>query len=191
MKEIDFYPEICSKFKTYLEHYLPKNTQIAYAYNKTLPQLITDLERQLLPPKSINNQYISDLKLDIAIGLKQFGKNEIDVLLLEVKFANQLTLANFSQLSGYLQVAKFISIGILLLVDKNPNTANLSNDFAEIVTMNELPMNWEMMVKNSNQSFEFKTGIAVYVPNNGIDWVNTKTLNGICSFEDLVNHLNS
>lgn len=69
------------------------------------------------------------------------------------------------------------------------NTANLSNDFSEIIAMNELPMDWKMVVTNANQSFQFKTGIAVYVPNNGIDWVNTKTLNGICSFEDLVKTL--
>lgn len=189
MKEIDFYPELCTKFKAYLEYYLPENTEIAYTYNKTLPQLITDLEKELKPLKSINNQYVPALKLDIAIGVKFFGKDEIVVLLLEVKFANQLTLANFSQLSRYLQVAKFIPVGILLLVDKNPNTANLSNDFSEIVAMNELPMDWKMIVTNANQSFQFKTGIAVYVPNNGIDWVNTKTLNGICSFEDLVRTL--
>ena len=190
MKEIDFYPEICLKMEVYLEYYLPKNIEFAYAYNQTLPQLIKELETKLSPIQSIQNQYIPSLKLDVVFGFKLPNQPQIKVILLEVKYANQLTLANFSQLSGYLQVAKFIPIGILYLVDKRPKNAAISNDFSEIINMNELPMNWKMIVKQSDL-YQFKTGILVYLPTNGMDWLNTSSLNGISSFEEFIETLMS
>lgn len=188
MKEIDFYPEICLKLEAYLEHYLPKDIEFAYVYNQTLPQLIKELEIKLKPTQSIQNQYIPSLKLDIVFGFKIPNQSQIKVVLLEVKYANQLTLANFSQLAGYLQVAKFIPIGILFLVDKHPKNASISNDFSEIINMNKLPMNWQMIIENSNL-YQFKTGILVYLPTNGIDWIDTTILDGISSFEEFVREL--
>ena len=71
MKEIDFYPEICEKFKKYTILYFPENTKVAYSYNKTLPQLIGDIEKELGQKSDLSYRYIPKLKLDILFGIKQ------------------------------------------------------------------------------------------------------------------------
>ena len=140
----------------------------------------------------LSEKYIPSLQLDILFGVK-IPHKEISFILFEVKYLNQLALAEFSQLIGYLQVAKVIQFGILLLVAKNPNTYTLSNNFSNILLMKELPMKWSVSLKtNSAESkYEFETGICSYIPNNGIEWIDTNDVNGICGFEELAERLNS
>lgn len=185
MKEIDFYPEICEKFKYYLESYFPENTEISYSYNKTLPQLIDDIENELSCKSEISNKYIPKLKLDILFGIKQKDKKKISFVLLEVKHLNQLGLAEFSQLVGYLQVAKDIKFGVLFIVLKPKSSSPLSNDFHEIIRTNNLPMEWKVILDKNKDTKDFKSGISYYVPNNGIEWIDTREINGISSFEEL------
>jgi hypothetical protein len=185
MKEIDFYPEICVKFKNYLESYFPEGTEISYAYNKTLPQLVDDIEKKLDCKSDLSEKYIPKLKLDILFGIKQKDLDAISFVLLEVKHLNQLGLAEYSQLVGYLQVAKEIKLGVLFIVLKPKSTSPLSNDFYEIIRTNNLPMEWKVILDKSKDSKDFKAGISYYVPNNGIEWIDTKELNGISSFEEL------
>jgi hypothetical protein len=111
------------------------------------------------------------------------------LILIEAKYLNQLSLKDYSQLIGYLQVAKSISLGLLLLIQKGHSSNKLSNDFQEIVSKKKLPMDWVMNLKAIKEEFNFKTGIISYIPNNGIDWINTKELNGISSFEELVEQI--
>ncbi len=186
MKEVDFYPEICKKFRKYLFSELPDNSQIEFSYNKILPKMVEEIEVKFDCKSYLSNKYIPKLQLDILFGIK-IPNAQIKFILFEVKYLNQLALAEFSQLIGYLQVAKEIRFGLLLLIPKSPNTNILSNDFADILLMKELPMKWKMMLeKNSNQNeYEFETGICSYIPNNGIDWIDTDAVNGISSFEEL------
>ena len=186
MKETDFYPEICSKFKKYLLSYLPAEAEIAYSYDKFLPNLIADVYRDLAAvPKA--NSYIPKLKLDILFGIKIGEK--ISLLLFEVKYLKQLGLAEYSQLSGYLQVAKIIKLGLLFLVLKPGSSAPLSSDFNDLIRSQYLPMQWQLLSSNEKDSFHYKTGISYYLPNSGIEWVDTKNLGGIFSFEDLAKEL--
>ena len=37
------------------------------------------------------------------------------------------------------------------------------------------------------EQHNFKTGIISYIPNNGIDWIDTKEIHGMSSFEELTN----
>ena len=108
-------------------------------------------------------------------------------ILFEVKYANQLTLADVSQLIGYLQVAKNIKIGILLLVVKTKQNNMLSNDFSEIVQMKNLPMEWQVLLeeKEGTRRHNFEIGICNFVPNNGIDWLEIKGAKGIKNFKDI------
>ncbi len=186
MKEIDFYPEICNGFSKYLESYLPKNSKIFFSFNKLLPQMIDEIESKAGIQSKSSSVYIPKLKLDILFGIKIPNKIELVYILLEVKYLNQLSLADYSQLIGYLQVAKNIIFGILFLVIK-PNSINsLSNDLQEILRTQNLPMEWKMHInKNIRDEYHFKTGISYYVPLNGIDWVNTNDVQGISSFKEL------
>jgi len=191
MKEIDFYPEICEKFSNYLLTYLPEFSEIKYSYNKSLPQMISEIKEQF----GINNQedtnYIPKLKLDILFGVKLKEKKKITYILLEVKHLNQLGLSEYSQLSGYLQVAQNIKIGILFLVMKPKSNSALSNDFNEIIKTHNLPMKWKVLIdsKLTEKQLDFKAGISYYVPNNGIEWINTIDIDGISSFEELANEI--
>ena len=187
MKEIDFYPEICEKFSNYLISYLPKATQIVYAYNQSLPRMIKEINEKLAIKNDKKDNYYPNLKLDILFGVKTSKNKSVVYILFEVKYLKQLGLAEYSQLSGYLQTAKNIKLGILFLVMK-PNSINsLSNDFNEIIRTQNLPMKWKMLIdtKLQKDEFDFKTGISYYVPNNGIEWIDTSDINGISSFEEL------
>ncbi len=187
MKEIDFYPEICERFKKYLASYFPEGTNIAFSYNKSLPQLVNDIELELNLESDISKKYIPKLKLDILFGIKLLESNRISFILLEVKHLTQLGLAEYSQLIGYLQVAKNIQLGVLLIVLKPKSTSPLSNDFHEIIRTNNLPMKWRVILDRNKDSKNFRAGISYYAPNNGIEWIDTSDLNGISSFEELAN----
>ncbi len=191
MKEIDFYPEICAKFKKYLITYLPNDAEINYSFNKLLPQMIDEINEKF-GINETNSSYIPKLKLDILFGIK-IGNEKLFYILFEVKYLKQLGLAEYSQLSGYLQVAKNIKFGILFLVLKPNSNSSLSSDFNEIIRTNNLPMKWKMLIDtiDKQEEFNYKTGISYYIPNNGIDWIDTKNIGGISSFEELAVELNS
>jgi hypothetical protein len=191
MKETDFYPEISEKFKRLLKIYLPVNAEIHYSYNKMLPQMIHEIDEKFGIIKK-SDSYSPKLKLDILYGVRN-GDGEIFYILFEVKYQANLALANYSQLTGYLQVAKNIKLGILFLVLKPNSTSHLSSDFNEIISSKNLPMEWKMLIDTSGQDneFSYKTGISYYTPNNGIDWVDTSNPGGISSFEELATALNS
>ncbi len=190
MKEIDFYPEICKKFSAYLLGYLSNDYEIHFAYNQSLPSMIKEIEGKFNVAEN-DADYMPKLKLDILFGIKRNGSSNIKYLLLEVKYLNQLGLSEFSQLSGYLQVAQKIQLGVLFLVLKPQSNTSLSNDFHEIIRTQNLPMKWKMLIEKQGKSseFKFKTGISYYVPNNGIEWIDTTDIDGISNFEDLANEL--
>lgn len=48
-------------------------------------------------------------------------------------------------------------------------------------------MNWLIDLQQFNEQHNFKTGIISYIPNNGIDWIDTKEIHGMSSFEELTN----
>ncbi len=193
MNEIDFYPEICRKYISYLQSYLPESFEIKCSHNKLLPQMTSEIRQQFGVLKAVDADYIPKLKLDILFGIKTKENNKITYILLEVKYLEQLGLSEYSQIAGYLQVAQNIKLGILLLVMKPKNSSALSNDFSEIIRTNNLPMKWKMLLSNKTgkKELEFKTGISYYVPNNGIEWINTSDIDGISSFEHLANEISN
>lgn len=188
MNEISFYEEFSKKFSQYLSSYLGDQYKIFYACNNTLDKLIFDLEQACLQKIKPDNVYIPKLKLDIVFAV--CGKNKSPkLILIEAKYLDRLSLKDYSQLVGYLQVGKTIDLGLLLLIQKSASLGRLSNDFQEIIRLKKLPMNWLIDLKQFNETHNFKTGIISFVPNNGIEWIDTKEIYGISSFEDLVTNL--
>jgi hypothetical protein len=188
MGEIDYYPELCIKFSDYLLNYLPVNSIVKFAYNDYLDILVNSIESEF-NTKYLSESYLPKLKLDILFGIQLPGNSKINYILFEIKYLKQLSIAEYSQLVGYLQVAQHINIGILLLVIKPETRSVLSNDFSEIINMKYLPMEWQMIFNKNvkNTGCIFNAGICYYTPNNGIEWIDTKQLNGISSFEELSN----
>ena len=184
MNEISYYDEFSVKFSSYLKSYLPQNYSVHFSCNKTLVNIIADLEALSGLSLSTNDTYIPKLKVDIVF-LISGAKIKPRLILIEAKYLNQLSLKDYSQLVGYLQVAKTIDFGLLLLIQKGLSVNKLSGDFQEIVRLKKLPMDWIINLKKSNENYQFKTGIINYTPGNGIDWIDTKELNGISSFDEL------
>ena len=188
MSEIAFYKEFSEKFSNYLLSYLGEGYSIYFSYNKNLDRMVEELEELANIPIKIKNDYIPRLKLDICFAVIDKNKNA-KMILVEAKYLNQLSLKDYSQLVGYLHVAKSINLGLLLLIQKDYSPNKLSNDFKEIVSLKKLPMDWIINLKAINEEYCYKTGIINYIPNNGIDWINTKELNGISSFDELVKQI--
>lgn len=190
MNEISYYDEFSVKFSSYLKSYLPQSFSVHFSCNKTLDNIIADLEALSGLSLSTNDTYIPKLKVDIVFLIS--GANiKPRLILIEAKYLNQLSLKDYSQLVGYLQVAKTIDFGLLLLIQKGMSVNKLSGDFQEIVRLKKLPMDWIINLKKSNENYQFKTGIINYTPGNGIDWIDTKELNGISSFDELAELLTS
>jgi hypothetical protein len=189
MNEISYYKEFAEKFTTYLISYLGEEFKIFYSLNKNLDSMIEDLEQQSNVAISKGDTYIPKLKLDICFAIIN-KTDDVTLILIEAKYLNQLSLKDYSQLVGYLQVAKNISLGLLLLIQKGHSSNKLSNDFQEIISLKKLPMDWILNLKSIGEEHHFKTGIISYIPSNGIDWISTKELNGISSFEELKKQLN-
>ena len=185
MNEISYYNEFASKFTTYLSSYLGSDYKVYFSLNKQLDSMIEDLEQQSSIQISNNDTYIPKLKLDICFAIIN-PNNKVKLILVEAKYLSQLSLKDYSQLVGYLQVAKSIGLGLLLLIQKGNSSAKLSNDFQEIVSLKKLPMDWTLNLKSFGEEHYFKTGIIIFIPSNGIDWINTRDINGIASFEELV-----
>ncbi|HLK29393.1 MAG TPA: hypothetical protein VKT28_12500 [Puia sp.] len=185
MNEISYYEEFSKKFTQYLSSYLGSDFKIYYSCNNTLDVLVKDLELQsgiIIKPE---NSYIPKLKVDIVFAVCENHKARL--ILIEAKYLHQLSLKDYSQLAGYLQVAKTIDIGLLLLVQKGDRVNKLSNDFQEIVRLKKLPMDWLINLKKFDEQYNFITGIISYIPNNGIEWVDTREIYGISSFVELKN----
>ena len=184
MNEIAYYEEFSKKFSQYLNSYLDSNTKVYYSCNNTLDAIVRDLENQSGLTIRPANYYVPKLKVDIVFAICPSNK-PIKLILIEAKLLNQLSLKDYSQLTGYLQVAKTVDFGLLLLVQKGTTSNKLSNDFQEIIRLQKLPMNWIIDLKDFNETHSFKTGIICYVPNNGIDWIDTKEVHGISSYKEL------
>jgi hypothetical protein len=147
--------------------------------------MVLDLETQSGIEIKVEGSYIPKLKVDIVFSIIN-PSNRVRLILIEAKYLNQLSLKDYSQLVGYLQVAKTIDLGLLLLIQKGNSPNKLSNDFQEILRLKKLPMDWFIDMKKINEQYNFKTGIINYMPVGGIDWVDTAEINGISSFQELV-----
>lgn len=182
--EISFYEEFSKKFSEYLNTYLGNNYKVYYSCNKSLDFIISDLEIQSGITIKQEGTYIPKLKVDIVFSIINPNK-KVRLILIEAKYLSQLSLKDYSQLVGYLQVAKNIDLGLLLLIQKGMSVNKLSNDFQEIIRLKKLPMDWFIDMKKINEQYDFKTGIISYLPAGGIDWIDTKDIDGISSFEEL------
>ena len=181
--EIKYYPEICKLMRKYLTDALGYEYELACSMNKSLSSMRNEIHTQLGVP--VGETYFPSLKTDIAFGIKS-PQGNVALLLIEVKRGKTLGLMNFSQLVGYLQVAKHIKVGVLLLVNEGAVKGSpLSSDFSSIIDIEQLPADWQVMNRRSGNIHDFKTGICMYTVGNGIDWVDSDNCLGISSWEAL------
>ena len=156
---------------------------IAFGQNGELPKVISGICSQLSIENFFNSVYIPKLKIDIVIAIKSNKTQKCEFILLEVKYSDTLTLQDYSQLTGYLQVAKFVELGLLCLVAKPGKLSSLSNDFSDFIKTKSLPMSWKMILDKltENEQYKFHTGICSYVPGNGLDWIDCSVTGGFAT----------
>lgn len=128
INEISFYEEFSKKFTKYLKTYLGENHSVYFSSNKTLDIIISDLENLSGITIKEKGKYIPKLKVDIVFAICDVNR-KVRLILIEVKYLYQLSLKDYSQLVGYLQVGKTIDLGLLLLIQKGISANKLSNDF--------------------------------------------------------------
>lgn len=183
MNEVDFYIEFSERFAKNIEAHLPPDAKVYFSVNDTLDNLVDQISKKSGIAIEFDQEYIPKLKLDILFGI--VIKKQCKLILIEAKYLSKLSLKDYSQLTGYLLVAKEIELGLLVLFAKDYSFSKLSNAFNEIITLGKLPMNWGIQIEEASQQFAFKTGIVYYQPGNGIDWIDSKKYKGISSFEEL------
>lgn len=186
-REIDYYGEICQKLTKHLSTYLGPEHFFAFSMNGNLPNLVSQIHEKLdVQP---TRTYFPELKVDILLGIK-LREAKISFCLIEVKKGNSLKLMDFSQLVGYMQVAKHIKVGLLLLVnDGSVGTSPLSSDFSTIIDTRNLPADWKTVLRHTGESFSFRVGICSYLVNNGIDWISSENCYGISDWDKLIKSL--
>jgi hypothetical protein len=190
INEVSFYETFSEAFSKYLKAYLGEGYRVYYSCNKTLDIIVADLEVLSSNPIKEEGTYIPKLKVDIVFGV--FNQDQfLKLILIEAKYLSQLSLKDYSQLVGYLQVAKTIDVGLLLLIQKGMSINKMSNDLQEIVRLRKLPMDWFMNLKATSEQYNFKTGIIHFMSAGVIDWVDTTDIQGISSFKDLIDALKS
>ena len=191
MHETDFYPEISRKLEREIESCFSDGADaVVCTHNKecaSLSEMVADIENKLGGVTDFNKDYVPRLCIGLLVGLK-LDKKRIGLCLVEVKYGDNLSLIDYSQLVGYLSVAKHIKAGLLLLVQKRPDNDMLSNDFSTILDLGKLPIKFGLDVfkGDSSSRFNFHSGIIKYVPNNGFEWYNSSKQSGISNFKDLV-----
>ncbi len=185
--EVSYYPEICDKLRKYISSVASTDISIAFSINKTLPEMVKEIENKLEMPTEFSNDFIPSLQLDILFGIK--AENKVELCLVEVKRNKNLSLMNFSQLVGYMQVAKKIKTGILLLVSNWPSVNPLSNEFNNIISLKRLCGSWQVICNTNVEKHEFIAGICNYTIGNGIDWVPLEECGGISSWPSLLHYI--
>lgn len=183
-REIDFYVEFSEKFKKNLLGHLGAGFMIEYSVNQSFDRIIIDLERLSGLRLAEDAEYVPKLKLDIVFLI--YGKGKVPkLLLIEAKYLKQLSLINYSQLVGYLQVAKCMSLGLLVLIQKEYTSSKLSDDFQEIANLRKLPMDWIAELKGFGKRYSFRTGIVTYIPKGTIEWIDSHPSFGLSSYREL------
>ncbi len=192
MKEIDFYPLIAEKFKKDLSTRLQAcNYSLEFSYKPFLPDQVKELSSKL-DVKLFGDDHIPGIKTDILMAVKSEKTKRHVLTLFEVKYSASLTLMDFSQLAGYLQVAKKIRYGLLCLVEKGPSSPALSGDFSDFIRLHSLSLDWRLFFDRlSGKQFSFKVGICRMIPNDGVKWVRTEHVNGIVGYEGLIDEIHS
>ena len=180
--EIAYYPEICTKMGKYLDDVFRGLNNFADSQNKQLNLMIAEIHSKLGVSRS--DLFYPPLKTDIAFGI-EFPNDQLSPFLIEVKRGKTLSLIDYSQLIGYLQVARHIRVGLLMLVNEGSRASQLSNDFKELIDIQQLVFDWSMTSHTTGEINSFRTGICVYTPGNGIDWIDSRHSNGISDWETL------
>lgn len=128
---------------------------------------------------------------DVVLGATN-GDEKLRLAMIEVKGpAKSVGLGDYSQLVGYLQVARLIEVGALLLIEQGAIPSPVSGDLKKLINSGRLLVNWRVSSTVSEEHRNFIAGICSYAPGGFIDWIDLKSMSGISSWRDLANAIKS
>lgn len=189
-KETDYYGRICSRVESHLSTALGAGFKIAAVDNKTAPTL-KDQVSQICSRLGIESQgdRYPQIRTDITFGVIG-SSNELRLGIIEVKGpAKTVGLSEFSQLIGYLQVAQFIEVGVLMLIVDQMPTTILTSDLSSVISTGRLAAKWTVfLASDKNRVFNYETGICAYEIDGSIDFVNTSGIDGFSSWLDIAGY---
>ena len=120
------------------------------------------------------------------------GDEKLRLAMIEVKGpAKSVGLGDYSQLVGYLQVARLIEVGALLLIEQGAIPSPVSGDLKKLINSGRLLVNWRVSSTVFEEHRNFIAGICSYAPGGFIDWIDLKSMSGISSWRDLANAIKS
>lgn len=189
MREEDFYEEIANVVIRDLKKRNPEY-EVVYSQNKHLPDMIREIEEKSGSETAFHGKFIPSLKLDILFGFKKREEQKVSLFLFEVKYANALQLMHYSQLVGYLDVAKKINVGVLFLVEKGYASPNMmTEDFSQVIQSGGLSMKNKVVQLYGEQStFSRTIGICSWRQGARLSWYNTSSLGGITSLQQILSY---
>lgn len=191
-KEVDFYEEIAEKCVKRLKSELGDGYHIGFVHNQLpgnseLRSMVRTLKRQFGIGEGLT--YIPKLKVDILIGVWD-PNHQLRLMLIEVKYGNSLSLVDYSQLIGYMQVAQVVPVGMLVVIPKR-GRAEISADFKSYIDMKQLPMRWISSTSSMDSPIHLSTGIGTYVRGGEFRLENTELSAGLSSWKELANAIQS
>lgn len=161
--------------------------------NNTGPSNLRDqvnqICRQLGLPLSGN--LFPAILTDVVLGATN-GDGKLRLAMIEVKGpAKSVGLVDYSQMVGYLQVARRIEVGALLLIEQGAIPSPVSGDLKKLINSGRLLVNWRVSSTAFEEHRNFNAGICSYVPGGFIDWIDLKSMSGISGWTDLANAIKS
>lgn len=185
MKEVDFYQEIAELVSDWLQVHLPPQMTIAYTHNqrttKNLRAMVRDLEEQL--GIGASDEYLPELAIDALIGVCS-PEGNVTYVVLEIKYQKAVSLMEFSQLVGYLQMGRHAHTGLLISVVP-PEASAISSSFKREISGGVLPMSWSITPHNGDEAIDFKAGIVTYPIGGQARFIDAASCGGVSSPEEL------
>lgn len=190
--ERSHYNALCSIFEIEVRSSLGRDWDVCCVNNtghSNLRDQVDQICRQLELPLSGN--LFPAILTDVLLGTTN-GDGKLRLAMIEVKGpAKSVGLVDYSQMVGYLQVARLIEVGALLLIEQGAIPSPVSTDLKKLINSGRLLVNWRVSSTVFEEHHNFNAGICSYVPGGFIDWIDLKSMSGISGWTDLANAIKS
>ncbi len=173
-REIDFYPRLKDLLTEELRPELAVGWTVAAVSNQdnaaTLPRMIEALHRDLPAGALFPSHDLPDIRPDIVVAVCS-PEGRVRLAMVEVKYADQLRLLDFSQLAGYLLASGVCSVGLLALVAKPGSRDVISADFRTPLMLGRIPSKWSASLPSGHQVGSFTHGVLAYREGGRLEWL--------------------
>jgi hypothetical protein len=190
--ERSHYDALCSVFEVEVRSGLGDGWSVC-CVNNTGPTNLRDQVDQICRELGLplSGKLFPMILTDVVLGATN-GDGKLRLAMIEVKGpAKSVGLVDYSQLVGYLQVARLIEVGSLLLIEQGAIPSPVSGDLKKLINSDRLLVYWRISSLMIEEHQNFNTGICSYVPGGFVDWIDLTSMRGISSWTDFANAIKS